>query len=363
MEDDIVKDPAGLSVEYGAQRAADYLTMKAHEYGDPDKVFDVQSVISLATTRTINATQPDGENGPYRFKVADLRDYINKLYSTYNTAAESDHQRATAVGFISRASSKRKFNQYLEEDPIWLLSGLMLGAFLAGVAAILFVAPQLRTAIGDDYIHTQQPITSKNVVKTESMLAATPVDSELGKKIVSMLASKTGVFGGYTQNIDKNVLSLLRQTGPGDDIGHTLRDMVKNGEGPFKTVEQTVKLQFVKFSDWNNNSELEEVRNFNVGACKGDFEYGSTINIYAPLVNLKLMDPTNYSMYTFFAGAEVTFDCDREDGELPIIWINLEEFANSFSLDSAKIIETSDHVEAKVMVGLQPMVLIPNSSI
>jgi len=363
MDNEIVKNRAGLSVDYGAQRAADFLTMKAHENGDPDTVFDAQSVISLATTGTIDSTQHDGINGPHRFKLKDLQQYIDKLYPKQRADQNTDREQATAVGFLSPVPPTRTFKKYLDEDPFWLVSGLMLVAFSAGVGAILFIAPWLRTAIGDDFIHTKQPLSPENVVKTGSMLAATPAESALGKKINLMLTNKTGVFAHSTKSIDKDVMSLISTTGPRDDIGHTLREVVKNGEGPFRTVEQTVNLQFVKFSDSNNNTELEKVRNFNVGACRGDFEYGSTINIYAPLVKHKSMDPANFSMYTFFAGAEVTFDCDREDGELPIIWINLEEFASSFSLDSAEMLQTTDQVEAKVMVGLQPMVLIPNSSI
>lgn len=362
MDDDIVKDPTGTSVEYGAQWAADYLTMKAHELGDPDKVFDIQSVITLAATGTIKSTQREGIDGPRRFKLADLQDYINRLYPKQTSAPDSNPQPATAVGFISPVAPKRTFKKYLDEDPFWLLSGMMFIAFSAGVGAILFVAPWLRTAIGDDFIHTKQPITLENVAKTESMLTATPVDSVLGKKIGSMLSNKTGVFAQSTPIIANDFLSLISKYGPHDDVGQSLRDMVKNGLGPFKTVERTVRLQFVKLSDSTNNTELKKVQNFNVGACKGDFEYGSTVNIYAPMVRLNLMDPANYSMHTFFAGAEVTFDCERKEGELPMIWINLDEFASSFSLDSAEIIKTSDHVEAKVLVGLQPMVLIPNSS-
>jgi len=359
MNENFEKETVGQIVDYGAQRAADYLTMKAHEKGDPDTVFDAQSVISLANTGTIDSTQHDGKNGPHRFKLTDLQEYIEKLYPKPSHALAENTQPTGAVGFMASGASTRTFKKYLNEDPFWLVSGLMLAAFSAGVGAILFIAPWLRTAIGDDYIHTEQPITSENVVKTESMLAATPVNSLLGKKIASMLTNKTGVFDRSTTSTDKDVLSLIKKTGPHDEIGNTLRSMVKNGAGPFQTVEQTVKLQFVKFSDSNNNTELEKVRNFNVGACKDDFEYGSTINIYAPLVRHRLMDPSNFSMYTFFAGAEVTFDCDREDGELPIIWINLEEFATSFSLDSVELMQTAEHVEAKVMVGLQPMVLIP----
>jgi len=361
MPNDTVDKPTSASVEYGAKRAADYLTMKAHEHGDPDKVFNAKSVISLANTGNIKSTQLAGRNGQYRFKLVDLQDYIDQLYPKHN------HQHFTPQtffppGLLPSAASKRTVKKYVENHPLWFVATMMFAAFSVGVAAILFVAPWLRTAIGDDYIHSKQPVTTENVIKTENMLTATPVDSELGKKIISMLSRKTGVFDGQTQNLDKEVLSLIRKTSPNEEVGRQLRELVKSGVGPFKTVEQTVRLQFVDFGDFDNNIELQKVKNYNVGACKGDFEYGSTINIYAPLVKHKLMAPGNFSMYTFFAGTEVTFDCDREDGELPTIWINLDEFATSFSLDSAAIVQTSDSVEAKVMVGLQPMVLIPNDA-
>ena len=307
-----------IEVEYGTKQAASYLTMKAHENGHHDVKMSHLGVIELAGM--IKHTRPSGENGPYKFKLGDLRDYANrafpikirksdiKLEPEIATPEVATPEIATPKSTKLEAAkktlreAKKSLGEAIEDDPFAVASTLVIAGFLAGISTVIFL---------------------------EKYLGSPKTD----------------------------LLETIKDINPESPRGIELRNYAKYGGGAFDPVSKTVKLKFVKPDDLKNNSELKNVSNYNAGACKNSFEHGSTITIYAPRLGLDYMKKDNEAVQSFFTGAPITFDCDNSAGQLPVIWLNLEEFSNSFSLDSADVVQSGD-IDAKVNISLQPKVLL-----
>ena len=304
-------------------RAAEYLNCKLAEDGDHSKPYTAENVRDAAKDGEIQYKQSNGKR--YVFEVQWLHDYLAEKYSLLDTPLTSTSPTSPT------SPTPSTFEDVIKRHPIFFAFGLLSSGFIAGITALIFIVPEIRSRVGPGYVKIENPITSQSIEIVTNLVLNEEPDSKFGKQLNKLAADGQGVFKGANFNNNEQLLKGLSElTSKVPEEIEPFRALVKDQVGPFVAIDRKIKLIPIDTEDPSvkENPYLAQVENSIAATCRNSFERKSAINISGSAI--APANPDTFALKTVFANIEYDHECPTGFDHPAPVWVDKNFIAPLF---------------------------------
>ena len=346
--------------------AANFLNSKLAELGDYSQKYTRAKVVGLAKDKKIEFKQ-SATRKPYEFTLPWLseyiqREYIDKKPSINDLLSEIPNPRSQKqqdlVMNAGSAQSNFLLKSHVESHPLKYVAGVAMASFLAGIAALTFIFPEIKSRLALHHINLSDLDSPESIKTIERILNDQVSESELGRVINDMAVSGNGVFSDLDYSDNNQLLNKIKQLKTEDPYEiEPFRQLVKAGVGPFHPIDRKVNLKLVYPEEVEDNAILGKVKDSLAATCPNAFEHKSAINITARAINAQ--DTSLLGMKAVYAHISYRYDeCPESYEEPTTIWVDATYLSSLFSGGSAPYDKIKD---VAVTVELNASFQLPNS--